>query len=112
MKDINDDQVKNVLNSLTADQRGFVQAVTEMKVQNKVYERQLVELKRAYDELWKVWIVLLHAQPGNVLRIHESQFLSFNEEYRVDRTFDKEKREVVLRLLTVHDEPTVDPSNN
>lgn len=104
----NDDKVKNLLNTLTPDQQGFVQAITEMKVQNKVYERQLAELSNAYDELWKVMIVLLHTWPGEEMRIHETQFLRFEEEYRIDRTFDKDTKEVVLRLLTVGDDLTTD----
>ena len=77
-----------------------------MKFENKYLTQQTSELSKAYDELWKVMIVILHAQPRNELRIHESQFLRFKSEYRIDRTWDGEKKEVVLRLLTVHDEPT------
>ena len=102
-----DEKIQHLLNALTPDQQAFARAATEMKIQNKVYEKQLVDLKDAYDNLWKVMIVILHAQPGNELRVHETQFLRFEGEYRVDRTFDKYTKEVVLRLLTVHDEPTI-----
>ena len=105
-----DEQVKNLMNSLAPDQQAFAQHIAEVQLQNKLYAQQLADLQRAYDDLWKPMICILHAQPGRELRIHETQFLRFKHEYRIDRTFDKDKREVVLRLLTVHDEPTADNS--
>jgi hypothetical protein len=66
--------------------------------------KQISDLQAAYDDLWKVMIVILHAQPGNTLRIHESQFLRFKSEYRIDKRYDEDLHEVVLKLLTVHDD--------
>ena len=98
------DEIQKILKQLPPEQRHFAEAVTTMKLENRTLRQQITDLKSAYDELWKVIIVILHAQPGNELRIHESQFLRFKHEYRVDRTVDKDKHEVVLRLLTLHDE--------
>jgi hypothetical protein len=100
------DDVKKLLRMLTPDQQAFAKSVATMKLENDTLRAQLAQLKPEYDELWKVMIVVLHAQPDKALRIHKSQFLRFKEEYRVDRTYDKETGEVVLRLLTVHDKPT------
>ena len=98
------DTIQKVLARFTPDERAFAEAVTLDRAQNKIFAQQLNEMKSAYDELWKVVIVMLHAHPRHELRIHESQFLRFKHEYRIDRTFDKETKEVVLRLLTVHDD--------
>lgn len=100
---VSDKDVENLMKVFTPQQQALVRAMAEDRVQNKLYERQLAELKKQYDDLWKVMIVILHAQPANTLRIHETQFLRFKEEYRLDRTFDNETKEVVLRLLTLRD---------
>lgn len=75
-----------------------------MQLENKLSRQQIADLSNAYDDLWKVMIVILHAQPGNELRIHRSQFLRFKEEYRIDKKVDEETNEVVLRLLTLYDD--------
>jgi len=100
------DKIQKLLGSLTPDQQHFAKAVTTMKLENKTLTTQLTELKRQHDHLWKVMVVVLDVQPGKVLRIHDSNFKRFKEEYRTDRSYDEETHEVVLRLLTVFDEPT------
>ncbi len=97
-------QIKALLDKMTPDQQAFAQSVAMSRVENRVYQQQLVELKSAYDELWKVMIVILHAYPDHEMRIHESQFLRFKDEYRIDRKWDAKTKEVVLRLLTLHDD--------
>ncbi len=98
-----DDKVRKLMARLTPDQLAFAKNVALTSAQNKIFTQQLGDLQSNYDELWKVLIVILHAQPDNTLRIHNSQFLRFKHEYRIDRSFDEERQEVVLRLLTVHD---------
>ena len=100
-----DKQIQDLLKTLTPDQQNFAKAVTLMRIENKTLTQQLVELKKQHDDLWKVMIVLLDVQPEKELRIHESQFKRFKEEYRIDRTWDEEAKEIVMRLLTVFDDP-------
>ena len=100
-----DKQIQDLLKALTPDQQNFAKAVTLMRIENKTLTQQLVELKEQHEHLWKVMIVLLDVQPNKELRIHESQFKRFKEEYRIDRTWDEETKEVVMRLLTVFDDP-------
>lgn len=100
-----EEEVQRLLSKLTPDQQNFAKAVAAMKLENRMLSEQVQRMKAQYDDLWKVMIVVLDVQPEKTLRVHESQFLRFREEYRVDRTYDVEKHEVVLRLMTVFDEP-------
>ena len=100
-----DKQIQDLLKTLTPDQQSFAKAVTLMQIENKTLHQQLADLNNQHDDLWKVMIVLLDVQPKKELRIHESQFKRFKEEYRIDRTWDEETKEIVMRLLTVFDDP-------
>lgn len=100
-----DKQIQDLLNQLTPDQQNFAKAVATMQVENKLLTQQLVELKSQHEHLWKVMVVILDVQPMKELRVHESQFLRFKEEYRIDRSWDEDAKEMVFRLLTVFDEP-------
>lgn len=97
-------QIEKLLRQLTPDQQNFAKAVATMQLENKMLTTSLADLKEQHDHLWRIMLVILNVQPGKELRIHESQFLRFKEEYRIDRTFDKETDEVVVRLMTVFDE--------
>ena len=103
------DEVQKLLQALPQDQQNFAKAVTVMRLENTTFRKQLADLKDAYDGLWKVLVVILDLAPDKTLRIHKTQFLRFKEEYRIDRTYDEETEEVVLRLLTVFDDPTSAP---
>lgn len=96
-------KAKAILNQLTPDQQAFTRHVAELKVNNKLMEKQLEELKSAYDELYKVMIVILHASGDKGLMIHESQFMRFKDEYRIETKFDDKKREMSLKLKTLFD---------
>lgn len=98
------EQIAKVLKQFTPDQQAFTQHVAELKVQNKLYERQLGEMKSAYDNLFKVMIVLLHVDPDHELRIHKSQFLRFKDEYRIQSEDDEKTGEFVLKLKTLTDD--------
>ena len=95
--------IKDLLDRLTPQQQAFAKATAQTNLQNKVLSKQLAEMKAQYDDLWKVVIVILDASPDKELRIHESQFLRFKEEYRIDKRLDNETKEVVLKLLTLLD---------
>ena len=56
------------------------------------------------NHFYAIMVVLLHASETRELRIHETQFLRFEAEYRIESKFDHETRERVLRLLTLKDE--------
>jgi hypothetical protein len=98
------DEVKKMLEKFSPDERGFMEAVATDRIQNKMYEQQIAQLQEAHDQLWKVLITLLSAEEKKEIRIHKTKFLRFKGEYRIDRTFDEEKGELVLRLLAVTDE--------
>ena len=100
------DKIQDLLKALTPDHQNFAKAVATMQLENKMLTTQIAGLKNQHEEIWKVMLVILDVQPDRELRIHESQFLRFKEEYRIDRTWDKETKEIVMRLLTVFDEPT------
>ena len=102
------DDTQKLLQSLNPDSQAFAKAVATMRLENTQLRQQIAELKPEYDQLWRILIVILHAQPRRELRIHKTQFLRFKEEYRIDRTWDKYTEEMVVRLLTVHDEPSAE----
>ena len=100
------DKIQDLLKALTPDQQNFAKAVATMQLENKMLTTQIAGLKEQHEEIWKVMLVILDVQPDRELRIHESQFLRFKEEYRIDRTWDEKTKEIVMRLLTVFDEST------
>jgi lipopolysaccharide biosynthesis glycosyltransferase len=103
--DPKEQRVKELLAKLTPDQRGFARHTAELKIRNQVLEKHVAELKAAYDAIYKAMIVLLSWDKDHELRVHETQFLRFKEEYRIDSWFDNTTKEMVFKLLTVHDEP-------
>lgn len=86
----------------TPEEQGTLEAIATMRVENKVLGKNFAQLRAAYDSLYVVMITLLDAQPDKELRIHQSQFLRFKREYRIDQKVEGE--EVVLRLLTITDD--------
>jgi len=99
-----EDQAKKLMNLLSPDQLGVAKTLTLNKMELEHLRQAVAALSKAHDDLYKVMLVILHAQPERELRIHETQFLRFKEEYRIDRTFDEETKEVVLKLKTLTDE--------
>lgn len=75
-----------------------MESTMRTQVESKFLREQIRALREEYDELWKIIIVILDAMEGKEMRIHNSQFLRFKEEYRIDREFDSESDEVILRL--------------
>ena len=99
------DKVQELLKQLTPDQQHLAKGIATLRIENKALQQQVAELTKQHDDLWKVIVVILDNQPKKELRVHESQFKRFKEEYRIDRTWDDESKEIVMRLLTVFDEP-------
>ena len=96
-----DDSVKNTLDKAGPHLRSVQQAFSQLKLQNTVMKQQLMEISQKYDDLWRVITVILDLCTGKELRIHQSQFLRFKEEYRISNEFDEDTKEVVLKLLTL-----------
>ena len=100
--ELQDRQAQKLLENLTPDQKRFAEHVATLQIENKAFQQQLADLKSAYEGLWKIVITIVAASPEKELRIHNSQFLRFKEEYRLDRTVVGE--EVVIKLKTLTDE--------
>ena len=101
-----DADVKRLMAQLTPEQRGVAQSLATLKVENTMLKAQNKSLINQHGDLYKILVVLLqyYQELGQEdLRIHESQFLRFSDEYRIDRTFDKERKEVVLKLVHIRD---------
>jgi hypothetical protein len=94
--------IKKALSRFTPEEQGSLQAMATMRVEHGVMQKQLAELKGAYDSLYAVMVTLLDAMPDKEIRLHASQLLRFKAEYRVDQK--REGEEFVLRLLTLNDE--------
>ena len=104
MNATNKKEIQKLLSKFTPEQRGMLEHYSEVKIQNKIYEKQLTELKSAYDNLYKVMIVLLHADKDHELRMHKSHFLRFKDEYRIDTYTDDKSDEFVMKLKALTEE--------
>lgn len=98
-----DKHVKGMIETLSPEQRGVVEAAVRLRVENRQLRAQVDALKQQHDDLWKILTVILSIAEGNELRIHRSQFLRFKEEYRIDRSFDDDANEYVFKLKTLKD---------
>ena len=104
LSNFQDEKAKKLLKQFTPDQRGIAETLATLKIENRVLSQQIADVKSAYDQLYKTFVVLLEVDPDHEMRIHKTQFLRFKHEYRIDRTFDKETEEVVFKLLTLHED--------
>lgn len=105
-KHISDADIKKLMDQLTPDQRAVAQTLTTYKMENTMLKAQNTALAKEHKDLYKILILLLkyYQEIGQEdLRIHKSQFLKFTDEYRIDRTFDVEREEVVLKLVHIKD---------
>lgn len=101
---MNDSQRKIISKTLamfTPEERGALEAMAQMRVEHGVYQKQLVELKAAYDSLYAVMLVILNECEGKELRINKNAFLKFKAEYRIEQIVEAE--ELVLKLKTLTD---------
>jgi hypothetical protein len=95
---------------LTPEQQQVAETLATLKVERDMYRRQVEELKENYDELFKIFVLVLMECPDRELRVHVSHLPRFKEEYRVVRNVDLETEEVIFKLLYVTD--AVDPQQN
>ena len=82
-------------------------AVAAIKAENALLKRDLQILRGEYDQLYRVLVVLLHQGKEHgfeELSIHRSQFLRFEEEYRIERKWDAVNEEMVFRLKMLGEE--------
>lgn len=96
-------EVKEMLKLLAPEQRAIVENIAQMRIENRMLQRQAKVLRDAYDDLYKIMIVLLDVCPDKELRVNDTQFKRFKEEYRIDRTYDELTHEVILSLKTLRD---------
>jgi hypothetical protein len=95
--------IKELLSKFTPEQRGIAETLTRLKVENSTISRQLAELKGNYDSIYRAFLTILAVAEDQELRINQSQFLRFKEEYRVESFFDGFTQEMVFRLRTLKD---------
>lgn len=105
-KHISDADIKKLMDRLTPEQRGVAQTLAQYKVESGMLKAQNAALIKEHKDLFKIMIVLLQyykEQGQEDIRIHESQFLRLTNEYRIDRSFDEKRREIVLKLVHIRD---------
>lgn len=95
--------IRHILGQMTPDQIGVAKTLATLKIENKTLRRQNEILQADYGRIYAVMLTILDACDEKELRVHESQFQRFKEEYRIDQRFDEETKEVVLKLLTLKD---------
>lgn len=98
-----EEEVQKLLKTLSTDERAFAEEFARTRIENRMLQRQAQVLRKDYDELYKVLVVILDVAYDSELRVHKSQFKRFKEEYRIDRSFDEKTQEMVLHLKTVGD---------
>lgn len=97
-------EVKQILKMFSPDERAFAEEFARTRIENRMLQHQATVMRKNYDELYKVMVVVLDVAYDKELRVHNSQFMRFKEEYRIDRSYDEKTDEVVLRLKTLRDE--------
>lgn len=103
---VTDADVKRLMDQLTPDQRGVARTLATYKVENTLLTAQNKALAKEHADLYKIMILLLHyykERGQEDIRVHKSQFLRFADEYRIDRSYDQEREEVVLKLVHIRD---------
>jgi hypothetical protein len=95
------EQIQKMLSRLSPDQQAIMEDYARLKIENANYIRAFKETKDAYDSIFKPFLTIIHVYPDHECRIHESQFLRFKDEYRIEAKFDEETREMVYRLKTL-----------
>lgn len=98
-----EDEVKQLLSMFQPDERAFAEEFARTRIENRMLQHQATVLRKDYDELYKVLVVILDVAYDKELRVNKTQFKRFKEEYRIDRSFDEKTQEVVLRLKTLRD---------
>ena len=94
------------LDKLTPDQRAVAETIATLRVENKMLQAQVTNLKEDHGELFRVMLVILaelKETTGDPMRIHNTQFLKLEDSWRIQRSYDESTEEVVLELKTIKD---------
>jgi hypothetical protein len=105
--------VESAVAKLSPEQRAIMDTLKQLIAEAENFSMQLRVLKKDYDDLYRVFIVILSKlkeQGVDEYRIHKSQFKRFNTMYRIDRDYDPETGEVIFRLLTLDGPLVIDLS--
>jgi hypothetical protein len=84
--------------------KGVAKTIAALRVENRMLGERVSKIQQEYDELWKIMVTVVDACEDRELRLHKTHFLRFREEYRLERRWDEEAQEVVLKLKTITDE--------
>jgi len=98
-----DEEIQKFRKILTPEQQQVAETLATLKVEREMYKAQVEELRKHYDDLFKMFILILLECPDNELRIHVSQLKRFKEEYRIERFIDEKAQEVVFKLRYITD---------
>ena len=102
---VSKEKLKEVLKLFAPEERQFAENFAQTRIENKMLHHSGQVLRREYDQLYRILVVILDSlqEDDKELRIHKTQFLRFNEEYRIDRSFDQKTDEMVFKLLALRD---------
>jgi len=100
---VSEEEIKEALKLFSPEERQFAENFAQLRIENQMLRHSGQVLRKEYDQLYKVLIVILDAQVDKELRIHKTQFLRFSEEYRIDRRYDQATKEMVFKLLTLRE---------
>lgn len=99
------DAIDRIMKMLSPNQQQIAETIATLQVENRMLAVENDQLKGDHADLWKIMITILHACPGKEMRIHNTQFLRYDEAYRMVRTYDNKTEEVVLSLVVKDDNP-------
>lgn len=97
-------EVERILKTFTSDQRAIAETIAQLRIENRQYELSQSELSSQHADMYKILITILANHPKRELRIHDTQFLRFKDEYRIDRSYDENDNCVVLKLKALTDD--------
>jgi len=101
---VSKEELEKALKQFSPDQRGFAEAFATEKIENRQCQLALTELSKQHSDMYRILITILVHQPEKTIKIHNTKFLAFKEEYRIDRTYDEVEECVVLKLKTLTDD--------
>lgn len=110
MDDILNTRLGAIAQKFSTPQREVAQTIASLRVENKFLRNGMDTLKKEYDFLWKLIVMTVDQYPRGEMRIHQSHFIRMFDMYRIDRSFDEETDEIVLKLLIVGEDESDDES--
>ena len=100
MGDIRKD-IQEASRLLGPERSTIAQTIASLRLEKRMLEEQVARLTKDHHDLYRIMVVVLDQlrdEGVDELRIHNTQFKRFNELYRIERSYDKEAEEVVLKL--------------